>query len=206
MRATRPSAPGETVLPRDLVLASAGTGKTYTLSTRIIALLLRGAPPESLLASTFTRKAAGEILGRVLSRLAVAVLDPDQARRLAQEVALEVALEAPNPENVPGGDEACRIFSQLLRGLVRELHRINVGTLDSFFVRIAGSFAGDLGMPPDWVISDEPTARRLESEALQEVLAGADPAEMAEMVRMTMRGESGRGDHLQRRIRLPAEP
>ena len=59
MRETKTSAPGEILLPREVVLASAGTGKTFTLSSRLISLLALGAPPDSLLASTFTRKAAG---------------------------------------------------------------------------------------------------------------------------------------------------
>ncbi len=49
-----------------LVRASAGTGKTYRLTARLLRILLQGAPPESILATTFTRKAAGEILDRVL--------------------------------------------------------------------------------------------------------------------------------------------
>ena len=63
---TTPTSPTE--LPRELVLASAGSGKTYPLSSRIIELLASGAPPGDILASTFTRKAAGEILDRVLVR------------------------------------------------------------------------------------------------------------------------------------------
>ncbi len=188
MTNVRPTSPGEILLPREIVLASAGTGKTYTLSSRLIGLLAGGAPPDTVLASTFTRKAAGEILARVLARLARASLDENEARKLAEEVGLPGLLL--DSERSPS-----RSFSTLLRALVRDLHRINVGTLDSFFVRISGSFAGDLGMPPEWVISDEPTAVRLESEALQEVLSAAQPAEMAELVRMTMRGESGRGVH-----------
>ena len=59
-------------LPRDLVLASAGSGKTFRISSEIIALLARGEAPDEIFASTFTRKAAGEILDRVLVRLAAA--------------------------------------------------------------------------------------------------------------------------------------
>ena len=49
-----------------VIRASAGTGKTYQLSNRFIGLLAAGVPPEQILATTFTRKAAGEILDRVL--------------------------------------------------------------------------------------------------------------------------------------------
>ena len=45
-----------------LILASAGTGKTYQLTNQFLGLLFRGVEPERILATTFTRKAAGEIL------------------------------------------------------------------------------------------------------------------------------------------------
>ena len=43
------------------ILASAGSGKTFQLTNRYIQILARGAAPSSILASTFTRAAAGEI-------------------------------------------------------------------------------------------------------------------------------------------------
>ena len=71
---------------RKLLRASAGTGKTYRLTGHYLELLRRGAPADTILATTFTRKAAGEIFGRVLSRLAdTADTDPD-ARRLLLEL------------------------------------------------------------------------------------------------------------------------
>ena len=51
------------------VHASAGTGKTWLLTTRIIRLLLTGARPDGILAVTFTRKAAAEMQQRVTERL-----------------------------------------------------------------------------------------------------------------------------------------
>lgn len=51
------------------VMASAGTGKTWLLVTRLIRLLLDGARPDGLLAVTFTRKAAAEMQQRLLQRL-----------------------------------------------------------------------------------------------------------------------------------------
>ena len=79
---------GSPSYPRELVLASAGSGKTYRLSSRIIGLLAVGAPPGSILASTFTRKAAGEILERVLVRLAEGASDPEKARELGRDAHL----------------------------------------------------------------------------------------------------------------------
>ena len=53
---------GAAPFPHLVIRASAGTGKTYQLALRFIGLLAAGAGPEEILATTFTRKAAGEIL------------------------------------------------------------------------------------------------------------------------------------------------
>lgn len=58
-----------------LISASAGTGKTYQLVSRYIALLMAGVEPEKIIALTFTRKAAGEFRGRILHALAEGACD-----------------------------------------------------------------------------------------------------------------------------------
>ncbi|MDP9343256.1 MAG: ATP-dependent helicase [Actinomycetota bacterium] len=47
-----------------LVVAGAGTGKTWTLACRVAHLIRRGVRPERILLLTFTRRAAREMLGR----------------------------------------------------------------------------------------------------------------------------------------------
>ena len=71
MTAQRP-APKTSRFPHTVIRASAGSGKTFQLTNRYLGLLLDGVPPEKILAVTFTRKAAGEILDRILLRLAEA--------------------------------------------------------------------------------------------------------------------------------------
>lgn len=176
MSADRPDGP-VLALPRELVLASAGSGKTYHLSTRIIELLAAGAPPGEVLASTFTRKAAGEILDRVLLRLAEGASDPEKARELG---------------GVLTDPARCR---SLLARLARELHHVNVGTLDSFFIRIARSFSPEMGLPPAWTITDGPVEDRLRIEAVQSVLAEADSAELSELLHQVNRGSAERSVH-----------
>ncbi len=118
-----------------MIRASAGTGKTYQLSNRYLQLAADGQPAEQLLASTFARKAAGEILARVLIRLAEAATDETKRKELARAI------------DRPLAASECRV---LLAGLVGELHRLRIGTLDSFFVQLAGYFTLELGLPGGW--------------------------------------------------------
>ena len=75
-----------TVVPHARVLASAGTGKTHRLTSRYLDLVIRGADPRTLLATTFTRAAAAEIRQRVLVRLAKAMLEDEPRRALAHDL------------------------------------------------------------------------------------------------------------------------
>jgi DNA helicase-2/ATP-dependent DNA helicase PcrA len=52
------------------LLAGPGTGKTLTLTRRIVRLLSSGVEPQSVLAFTFTRFAAAELRKRVKAELA----------------------------------------------------------------------------------------------------------------------------------------
>ena len=52
-----------------VVEACAGSGKTWLLSSRIARAILEGTPPRSILALTFTNKAAAEMRTRVVSHL-----------------------------------------------------------------------------------------------------------------------------------------
>ena len=48
-----------------LIVAGAGSGKTYTMTRRVIQLIQSSVAPESILGLTFTNKAAAELLSRV---------------------------------------------------------------------------------------------------------------------------------------------
>lgn len=63
------------------VVAAAGAGKTETLTRRILFLLARGADPASIVAFTFTERAAAEMKERVYRR-AEKFLEPEIVNRL----------------------------------------------------------------------------------------------------------------------------
>lgn len=73
------------------VQASAGSGKTYLLISRIVRLLLSGAESGNILAITFTRKAANEMQTRLLERLyELATCDESSLKKILLELQLEV--------------------------------------------------------------------------------------------------------------------
>jgi ATP-dependent exoDNAse (exonuclease V) beta subunit len=158
-----------------VIRASAGTGKTYQLTNRFLKLLLEGEPPQRILATTFTRKAAGEIFDRVLLRLAQAATSDQERRRLAQ--ALELA-------KLPR--QRCL---ELLTALVRDSHLLRIGTLDSFFVQIAGSFALELGLPLGWRIAEPLEDQALREEAVAAVLEGGNSQDLLALFHLLTKGE-----------------
>ena len=76
--------------PFVLIEASAGTGKTQALASRIIDLLRLGVKPCEVVALTFSRAAAGEIFGRFVSLLAEsAKTDAKDAELLRETIATQ---------------------------------------------------------------------------------------------------------------------
>src|SRR5262245_26986641 len=120
--------------PHVVILASAGTGKTWRLTHRLIALLAAGVPPERVLASTFTRKAAGEILQRLVSRLVEAGTSDEVLAEVNEQLATE-----------PGAPKLSRPEARaLLLAVMRRVHRVDVRTLDALFHHLARAHGWEL--------------------------------------------------------------
>lgn len=164
-----------------VILASAGTGKTYALTNRYLALVLAGEEPSRILATTFARKAAGEILDRVLERLAEAALDRGKREELAAAL---------GDDALTSGDCAAA-----LAGLVKQLPRLAICTLDALFAKMASGFALDLEIPPGWSIVDEDVDRRLRDRAIGDVLASGKGRDLVTLIRLIARGDYSRSVH-----------
>lgn len=138
-----------------MIRASAGSGKTFALTNRFIALLAAGAEPERIVALTFTRKAAGEFFDGILGKLADAAGTEATAHRLAAEIGRPQMRRAD--------------FLRLLRDMVSALHRLRLGTLDSFFARVAKTFPFELGLAEDFQVLEDYAARVERARVLREL-------------------------------------
>src|SRR5512136_456627 len=140
------------------ISASAGSGKTFQLAHRYIELMARGVEPDRIIALTFSRKAAGEIFDSVVRYLCQAASSPEAASRTADLIRKQ--------------DAGQREFLQILRGLLESLHRLHIGTLDSFTVGVAKTFPLELGIPPHFqLLGEEGAAGGVRQEVLARVFS-----------------------------------
>ena len=139
----------------EVVMASAGTGKTFRLTNRMASLLARGVAPERILAATFTRKAAGEIRHRLLTRIAEAAESEHKAGELSRQAWCDL-------------DSAG--WLAVLRRVARGTHRLNIGTLDRIANTLARSLAPQIGLATPWQIVDEHRASQIGSEVVERLL------------------------------------
>ncbi len=159
----------------ELIRASAGSGKTFQLTIRVLRLLYAGVEPDSLLATTFTRKAAGEILHRILQRLSEAAEQPESLEELTLHLS-----------PMPLDQATCR---RLLVRLCGRLHRLRVSTLDSFYSQLAQSFAVELQLPPAWTLVDPSQEGRLQRLAVERMVSRIDRGHLRNLLSMLSKGE-----------------
>ena len=129
-----------------IIKASAGSGKTYTLSHTYLDFLLKSDDPfayRHLLAVTFTNKATAEMKERILKDLAAA--------------------------SVGDGPEAARARHYLV-SILHDYGAFGVSTIDRFFQQTLRSFARELGQFSSYQV--ELDKESLISESMDRVLDG----------------------------------
>jgi len=127
-----------------LLKASAGSGKTYSLTERFVQFLLSDKIPQNhlrnILAITFSNNAAKEMKERILSWLKyIYFRDPEKIEELSEIVSLK-------KEYLP--DKAGATIDEILKNYTE----FQVKTIDSFMTSIYKASAIDLGYSPDFNI------------------------------------------------------
>ena len=136
------------------VSASAGSGKTWLLITRIVRLLIDGAEPGNIIALTFTRKAAGEMQIRLNERLF--------AMATATEEELDQLLRLIGSDN---HQQTKHIAAGLYEKLMHSLYPVRIQTFHSFCQDILSRFPLEAGIPPGFDLIEDSSL--LERQAWQ---------------------------------------
>lgn len=138
--------------------ASAGSGKTYTLSGEFIKLLFKDPLNyKSILAVTFTNKATSEMKNRILENLYALAknVNPDYIDEL-------MALYHKSKEDIK------KTARQLLINILNDFSKFSVNTIDSFFQKVIRSFAYEANLPAGFKV--ELDTDRILSQAVDELL------------------------------------
>ncbi|NOY39610.1 MAG: UvrD-helicase domain-containing protein [Nitrospirae bacterium] len=158
--------------------ASAGSGKTFNLSLRVVNLLLAGVEPDRILCLTFTNKATNEMYERIIRTLTYLAHElPDSAQgSLPKEEALMLAEYW--MQRGAGKDRAEALIylkkkaEIVYEKTVREISRLRVSTIDSFFNTVLRLFPFEAGVLPDFRIITESEEDGIYRKAYDEFVAG----------------------------------
>ncbi|WP_455220170.1 UvrD-helicase domain-containing protein, partial [Kaarinaea lacus] len=134
------------------VSASAGTGKTWLLVSRMLRLLINGVRPDTILAITFTRKAAAEMQSRLNERLLhLASCDDAELR------------EQLNYIEAPVNDTSLANARNLYEKILFDAQPPRMTTFHAFCQDILKRFPFEANVPPGFELVEQ--TAELEAEA-----------------------------------------
>ncbi|MDN5511026.1 UvrD-helicase domain-containing protein [Acinetobacter sp.] len=128
--------------------ASAGTGKTFTLSSLMVRIFLGPYLPNQVIATTFTRKAAAELKNRIRLRLVETLRYFEHCQTLTEaEIQAKIAAETDPLFQKVLSDYATRVdfARERLKLVLDQLDELFVGTLDSFSQKLLREFSFESG-------------------------------------------------------------
>ena len=123
-----------------LISASAGSGKTYTLTQRYVQFLLSERVPNNdisgILAVTFTNNAAKEMKARILAWLKELALDKNCAKMDETLALVSLSREAAHAR-----------AQQLVERVIANYSDFHIQTIDSFLARVMSASVDELKLP-----------------------------------------------------------
>ncbi|MFT2622711.1 RecB-like helicase [Helicobacter pylori] len=141
--------------------ASAGSGKTFALSVRFLALLFKGANPSEILTLTFTKKATAEMKERILDYL-----------KILQKENLEDKKEKEKSQNILKElEEKYRLDPSFVQNRAQEIYQrflnaeIRISTIDAFFQSILRKFCWFVGLSANFEVNEDTKAHQQQLNA-----------------------------------------
>ncbi|MFD2908411.1 UvrD-helicase domain-containing protein [Flavobacterium ardleyense] len=129
--------------------ASAGSGKTYTLTKEYLKILFLASTDDAyrkILAITFTNKAVEEMKSRIVSSLYQFSIDntSDKAMELLQDVSKDTKLSIATIKDKS---------KAIIKNIIHNYAAFDISTIDKFTHKVIRTFAQDLDLPPNFEVS-----------------------------------------------------
>ncbi len=141
--------------------ASAGSGKTFALSVRFLALLFKGANPSEILTLTFTKKATAEMKERILDYLKILQKEnledekeKEKSHNILKELEEKYRLDPSFVQN-----SAQKIYQRFLNAEIR------ISTIDAFFQSILRKFCWFVGLNANFEVNEDTKAHQQQLNA-----------------------------------------
>ncbi|GAA8143975.1 RecB-like helicase [Helicobacter pylori] len=177
--------------------ASAGSGKTFALSVRFLALLFKGANPSEILTLTFTKKATAEMKERILDYLKILQKEnleseKEKSQNILKELEEKYHL---NPSLVR--NSAQKIYQRFLNAEIR------ISTIDAFFQNILRKFCWFVGLSANFEVNkDTEVHQRQLNESFLSALNSEQLEELSAFIVQCLSYESYTSDSILKRLRF----
>ncbi len=177
--------------------ASAGSGKTFALSVRFLALLFKGANPSEILTLTFTKKATAEMKERILDYLKILQKeDLENEKEKSQNILKELEEKYHlNPDLVR--NSAPKIYQRFLNAEIR------ISTIDAFFQSILRKFCWFVGLSANFEVNEDTKAyQRQLNEGFLSALNSEQLKELSVFIAQCLSYDNYTSDSILERLRF----
>ncbi len=179
--------------------ASAGSGKTFALSVRFLALLFKGANPSEILTLTFTKKATAEMKERILDYLRILQkenLEDEKEKEKSQNILKELEEKYRlNPSFVQ--NSAQKIYQRFLNAEIR------ISTIDAFFQSILRKFCWFVGLSANFEVNEDIKAHQQQlNESFLSALNNEQLEELSVFITQCLSYDSYTSDSILERLRF----
>ncbi|GAA9388733.1 RecB-like helicase [Helicobacter pylori] len=179
--------------------ASAGSGKTFALSVRFLALLFKGANPSEILTLTFTKKATAEMKERILDYL-----------KILQKESLEDEKEKEKSQNILKElEEKYRLDPSFVQNSAQKIYQrflnaeIRISTIDAFFQSILRKFCWFVGLSANFEVNEDTKAHQQQLNAsFLSTLNGEQLEELSVFIAQCLSYDSYTSDSILERLRF----
>ncbi|UOR37612.1 RecB-like helicase [Helicobacter pylori] len=179
--------------------ASAGSGKTFALSVRFLALLFKGANPSEILTLTFTKKATAEMKERILDYL-----------KILQKENLEDEKEKEKSQNILKElEEKYRLGPSFVQNSAQEIYQrflnaeIRISTIDAFFQSILRKFCWFVGLSANFEVNEDTKAHKQQlNESFLSALNNKQLEELSVFIAQCLSYDSYTSDSILEQLRF----